>query len=181
MKLPRQASVSVLPEDKGFWIAIESRAKYSFAVQYIAIGSAGNQLSGDVSGFSGKNHGWIFVPTPFPLLKAGIVSITLVESKRKMRVGKRTTIQPPPFEVVPSSSSGFSRTPMLGPSGRIELLPSGRTKGRRVTTGSGYGGYAYEYAYAYGYDGAQRLPTRGPTKKSRKTKRRVKKPGSRRK
>jgi hypothetical protein len=175
MKLPGKVRITVLPEEKGFWIVVESREKYSFSAQYIAIGTRGNQISGDVSGFSGNNRGWVFVSTPFSLLKAGLVSITMVKSKRKVQVGKESPIQTPPFDLVPSPSYSPTHSAKLGPGGRIELRPSGQSKNRRVMTGSGYGGYAYGYAYAYGYEGAQRLPKRKMRKKNRRKKNRSKK------
>lgn len=175
MKLPAKVRISVLPEENGFWIVLESAAKYSFRAQYIAIGTKGNQISGDIFGFSGNNRGWVFVPTPFSLLKAGLVSITLAASKRKVQIGKESPIQTPPFDLVPSPSYGPTRSAKLVPGGRIELRPSGRDKNRRVNTGSGYGGYAYGYAYAYGYEGVQRLPKKKTKTKNRRKKNRSKK------
>jgi hypothetical protein len=168
-----QVKLVFVPEREGFWIGLESKKKYSYRLDYVAIGSAGHQITGTVTGFSGHNDGWIFVSTRFRLLTAALTSVVLVESQRKVPIARSALFKAHPTpsgvsRLYPSSRSAPFQSGQSRP-GRIDLLPSPSGRSSRVTGGSGYGGYgAYSYAYGYGYAGGGASRTRALKPKRRK-------------
>ena len=62
------------PEKGGFWLALRTNSPVKFGVRYVAIGGAGYERHGELSGScNGSGHLRLFVELDFDVSVAGIV------------------------------------------------------------------------------------------------------------
>jgi hypothetical protein len=96
--------VSTRVDANGFWYLIDFRDHESFSFGYIAVGSAGRFVSGEVSGSLLEKSGWQRVDLGFPVLHVGVTDI---------EIGTAPSSESPAGQDVPKKSDTQRRSALI--------------------------------------------------------------------
>jgi len=68
-------AVDFRPSDTGFWYKVSAPPGSAYSAQFIAIGTAGHQTAGELTGRVGTQAEWLHQLVHFPVMHAAVTSL----------------------------------------------------------------------------------------------------------